>query len=189
MRVWIVVAVLVASGDGRADVPARAPACRLVRPYVEPMYFLGPSAGLHRVGGGLVLRDCSGRERPFHARIGPTIHFANDDLVDTAYGGEAEAGLSLSPVWRAGLRVGFEVGAKDQYVGTVGLRFRAGDLLVLGVDVYGSRYRSPPNNFPLPPLERRWGVMVGAGFEGKVGSIIVAAEALIVLTGIALASH
>src|SRR6187402_2258895 len=136
MRIWIVAAVLVASGDGRADVPARAPACRVARPYAEPTYFVGANAQLHRVGAGVVLRDCSGRERPFHARIGLTVHLANDHQVDTAYGGEAEAGRALSPAWGGGLRVGFEAGAKDQYLGTVGLRFRAADLLVLGIDVY-----------------------------------------------------
>src|SRR6185436_19266540 len=154
MRAWIAVAVLLASGDARADEPAREPACHLVRPYLEPMYLFSSNAVVHRVGAGLVLHDCSGRERPYHARIGPTVHFASDDLVDTAYGVEAEAGRQLSPVWRVGLRVGFEVGAKDQYVGTVGLRFRAGDLLVLGIDAYSSRYRSPPDDFPTPPLER-----------------------------------
>jgi hypothetical protein len=78
-------------------------------------------------------------------------------------------------------------GAKDQYAGTAGLRLRAANLLVLGVDVYRSRYRHPPDDFPTPPLERRWGVMAGVGFEGKVGAIIAAAEALLVLGAIALA--
>jgi len=133
----------------------------------------------------VALRDCSGRERPLHARIAPTVHVASDQLVGWAYGLEAEAGLQLSRTWRTGLRLGFETGAWDQSLGTAGLRFRAGNLLVLGIDAYTSSYRH--DNFSGLPLERRRGVMAGISFDGKVGPIIVAAEALLVVAAIALA--
>jgi hypothetical protein len=185
MRSWIIAAALVASGEARADELARAPVCHRVLPYLEPTYFLGSDVGLHRLAAGVVLSDCLGRERPLHAQLGPTVHFASDELLNTAYGAEAEVGVHLSPVWRAGLRLGFEISEKDQYLGTLGLRFRAGDLLILGIDVYRSGYHSA-YDFPTPPLEHRWGVMAGLGFEGKLGAFVVAAETIFVLGAIAL---
>jgi len=166
---------------------AAAEPCHVVAGYGDPSLFVALTGEgvLARLAAGLHLRQCEPDDSHFlDGRIGVSFHFANIPLTgpDGSIGVEGEVGVPVARDVRGGVRLGFESDRTDSHGNgrliTAGLRLRAWDVLVLGVDYFHTHDDFAPTHN---------GVMVGFGLEGWPGWAVGGAEVLgVALLGAAL---
>ena len=162
-----------------ALVEASPPSCS-TGIYVEPSLFVGGNRGelLHRIAVGARFRNCASDGRDLtHARLGATLAIAGDSFLDhnIALGIEAELDHPIADQVRVGGRVGYESNGSSLF--TFGGRLHYASSVFLGIDGF---YAS--NDFSYYPQPYGYGVLVGAGFEGKPGIVVGAGE--LIVTGL-----
>jgi hypothetical protein len=162
LRACVVIAALAGS--------AGAEPCHVVSGYADPSLFIAVTGEgvLARLAAGIHLRQCQPDGSHFlDGHLGASFHFANIPLTGASgsIGLEGEIGMPLAQGMRGGVRLGFESDrAVDARLFTAGVRLRAYDVLVVGVDYF----HAPAHD----------GVMVGFGLEGWPGWAVGGLEVL-----------